>query len=117
LTIPLFSGLETVSKTRSQSFNVAAREKDRMQALRDLAAEFKSLGTKWTELNELSTINEKRLESAKKYYELTLSEYRRGIKNSPDLVGATERWFESQKRKFEIKKELEEIRVKLAGFY
>jgi outer membrane protein len=117
LTIPLFSGFDTVSKTRAQTFNVAAREKDRAQALRDHAAEFKTLQTKWTELNELSVINEKRLESAKKYYELTLSEYRRGIKNSPDLVGATERWFESQKRKFEIKKDLEEIRVKLAGFY
>lgn len=67
--------------------------------------------------SDANLINEKRLVSAKKYYELTLSEYRRGIKNSPDLVDATERWFESKKKKYEIKKDLEVIRSKLAAFY
>lgn len=117
LTIPLFSGFDTLSKTRAQSFAVTAREKDRSQAEKNLAAEFASLQSKWQELSDLKTINEKRLESARKYYELTLSEYRRGVKNSPDLVGATERWFESQKRKFEIMKDLEEVRVKILAFY
>jgi hypothetical protein len=42
-----------------------------------------------------------------------VNEYKRGVKNSPDLVGATERWFSSQKRKYELLKELELAKIKL----
>jgi outer membrane protein len=73
--------------------------------------------SRYKELSDLALILEKRLQTSKKYYDLTLSEYRRGVKNSPDVVAATERWFETQRKQFEIKKELETLQVKLTGFY
>ena len=54
--------------------------------------------------------------SAEKYYDLTLAEYKRGVKNSPDIVGATERYFDSKKKKIEIQKELELVQLQLNNY-
>jgi outer membrane protein len=117
LTIPLFSGFDTASRTRAQTLNISAREKTLEQTARNVEAQLKTLSTKWSELVDLSVINEKRLMSAQKYYELTLSEYKRGVKNSPDVVSATDRWFASQKRKFELMRDLEDLRVQVQAVY
>ena len=42
----------------------------------------------------------------------TLDEYKRGIKNSPDLVGATDRLFLVKKKKYELLKDLEVLKLK-----
>ena len=53
------------------------------------------------------------MKNAQKYFELTLAEYRRGTKNSPDLVGATDRLFSTKKKTFELIKDLEILKTKL----
>jgi outer membrane protein len=116
LTIPIFSGLETQSKTRAQTFNVAAKEKEFTQSELTIEGQHKILGSQIKELLDLLRINDKRLKVSKKYYELTLGEYKRGVKNSPDVVAATERWFETQRRKFELLKELAILQAKINEF-
>lgn len=111
--IPLFSGLNTFYKNRSASSSIAARKANFSQSQLNATSTFNTLAEKIEELHDLYAINERKSETAKKYFEMTVSEYKRGIKNSPDLVGATERWFSTQKRKYEILKDLELTKVKL----
>jgi outer membrane protein len=113
LTIPLFSGFETYYKSKSAFSNESALEKMKHQKRNDVESEFNVLKTKMTELSSLFQINEKKLSSSQKYFDLTLAEYRRGVKNSPDLVSATERLFSAKKKKYEILKELEISKVKI----
>lgn len=113
LTIPLFSGFETSYKSRSAFLNVSAAEKNKLQRRIDIESEFNILKVKVSELVSLYRINEQKILSSQKYFELTLAEYKRGVKNSPDLVGATERMFSAKKKKYEILKELEIAKVKI----
>ena len=113
LTIPLFSGLETFNKTKSANFQITSAEKNKDQKIIDLQADIIILKKKAAELSQLYKINEFRLVNSQKYFDLTLAEYRRGIKNSPDLVTATDRLFSSKKRKYEILKELELLKLKI----
>ena len=113
LTIPLFSGFESHYKTKAATFNRAAKDKIRMQTDLNVQSEFAILTEKMKETFDLLSINERKRTSAKKYFDMTLGEYRRGIKNSPDLVGATERLFDSEKQKYELQKDLEVLSTKL----
>ena len=113
ITIPLFSGLDTYYKVKSSNLNISANEKLLNQKRLDVESEFSVLKNKIVELAKLFKINEQKLENSQKYFELTLGEYRRGIKNSPDLVGATERLFSSKKKQVEILKELEILKIQI----
>lgn len=113
LTLPLFSGFDTFNKTKSAGFQVASAEKLKIQKTNDVQSDFNILKNKAIELTELYKINESKLVNSQKYFDLTLGEYKRGIKNSPDLVTATDRLFSSKKKKYEILKELELLKVKI----
>lgn len=113
LTIPLFSGFDTYYKNRAASANITANKARAKQSNLNAASLFETLSEKMKELNDLYAINERKSGTAKKYFEMTVGEYKRGIKNSPDLVGATERWFSAQKRKYELLKDLELTKVKI----
>jgi len=115
LTIPLFSGFETYNRSKSAFLNTSAAERIKAQRRNDVESEFNILKTKVSELSSLYGINEKKILSSQKYFDLTLAEYRRGVKNSPDLVSATERLFFAKKKKYEILKELEISKVKIAN--
>jgi outer membrane protein TolC len=116
VTIPLFSGLDTHYKTKSATLLIQAAEKLKFQKRNDVQSDIGISKTKLTELKWLFDLNEQKLISAQKYFDLTLSEYKRGIKNSPDLVGSTERLFSSKKKKVEILKELELINAKFQNY-
>lgn len=45
---------------------------------------------------------EKNIERAEKYYRLTQSEYQRGVKNSPDVLGASEKLLETRLKRLEM---------------
>jgi outer membrane protein TolC len=113
LTIPIFTGFDTVGKNQALVSQVSSREKEKRQARIEFETELKNLSSEYNELFDLYEINEKRLVRAEKYYKITLSEYGRGIKNSPDLVGATEGLFSTRSRKIELLKDLAILRAKL----
>lgn len=111
--IPLFTGFEYAHKKKSALYSSLAAKAQAQQAEISGSSDFHILLSKQGALLNLSKINERRLETSKRYFDLTVGEYKRGIKNSPDLVNATERWFSSQKRKYELLKELEIVRAKI----
>lgn len=53
-------------------------------------------------LHEQVRDSEANIARAEKYYRLTQSEYSRGVKNSPDVLGASERLFETKVKRIEI---------------
>lgn len=61
-----------------------------------------------SEMNELKFLHslvheaDENIKRAGRYYQLTQSEYGRGVKNSPDVLGAADKVFEARKRKLEI---------------
>lgn len=116
ITIPLFSGFDTYHKRKAAVASLAAKEHDKSQVILNIKSQFEQLKSRAKELVELYQIIDKKLVSSEKYYNLTLSEYKRGVKNSPDLVGATERYFDSKKKKIEIQKELELVQVQLNNY-
>lgn len=116
LTIPLFSGLDSYWKRKASIANAGAKELNKTQTQLNTKALFERLNTKFTELMDLYQIYQKKAVSSEKYYNLTLAEYKRGVKNSPDLVGATERYFDAKKKSIEIQKEIELLYVQLDQF-
>lgn len=60
------------------------------------------------ELSELRLLHdqvhdaEENIQRAEKYYKLTQSEYTRGVKNSPDVLGASDKLFEMKHKRLEI---------------
>lgn len=107
LTIPLFSGLSTVSSSQSKAFEISSIDSNLSQLALNLRSEIQNLETQYDEFKDLLVINERRLGRAEQYYDLTLSEYKRGVKNSPDLVTATERLFESKRLDVDLKNRLQ----------
>ncbi len=116
LTIPLFSGFDTYYRARSAALVVESAERLKLQKRYETDSRFSTLKTKSAELSALYEINEKKSLFSQKYFDLTLGEYKRGIKNSPDLVGATDRLFSAKKRKFELLNDLENLKIQMETF-
>ncbi len=114
LTMPIFSGFDTHFRTRAAQALVTSSEALKRNKENDLKGEIQNYKTKFLELSQLHEINDKKMRILQRYFDLTLGEYKRGIKNSPDLVGATERLFSTKKKKFELLKDLELLRMKLS---
>ena len=117
LTIPLFSGFETFYKTKAANFKINQSEKEQLQIQYDVTAEYNILKQKKYELADLFQINEIKLQQLQKYFNLTVSEYKKGLKNSPDVVSATERFFSAKKKRYEILKQIELTQVKIENLF
>jgi outer membrane protein len=50
---------------------------------------------------------------AERYYKLTQSEYARGVKNSPDVLGASEKLFDSRLKRIELIREFQVAKAHL----
>ncbi len=104
--LPLFSGFEDYNALKSANAKTAASQIVFDQKNISLAAELDSLLAEIKALNVRLDLEEKNLERSEKYYKLTLDEYRRGIKNSPDMVGASERLLDARLRNLEYRRDL-----------
>lgn len=107
ITIPLFQGFSSNSKIQQASISGAQQERVARQL---------EIDTRINRDLELKKINlakkilaslERSLSQSIKYRDLTIGEYRRGIKNSPDLISASDKKFEIERKKlaayFELK--------------
>lgn len=113
VTVPIFSGLETMNETKAARATVAAKDIAISQKNLSLAAETENLFSKLETLTERLNLEEKNLSKSEEYYKITLSEYRRGVKNSPDMVGASERLLDARIRNLEYRKDyyLTELKI------
>lgn len=73
-----------------------------------------NLEVEWVELKLLHDQvheAEENIERAKKYYQITQQEYSRGAKNSPDVLGASEKLFELELKRLEIIRDFQTSRA------
>lgn len=106
LNIPLFAGFEDYNAVKSISAKIAASQIAFDQKSISLSAELDTTIAEIKALNSRLDLEEKNLERSEKYYKLTLDEYRRGIKNSPDMVAASERLLEARIRNLQYRRDL-----------
>lgn len=111
--VPLFSGFEDYNSVKSVSAKVASSQMAIDQKSISLNTELDSSLAEIKALNARLDLEEKNLERSEKYYKLTLDEYRRGVKNSPDMVGASERLLEARIRNLEYRRDLMLARAKI----
>lgn len=111
--LPLFSGFEDYNAVKSANAKTVASQIAVDQKNISLAAELDFLLAEIKALNVRLDLEEKNLERSEKYYKLTLDEYRRGIKNSPDMVGASERLLDARIRNLEYRRDLMLARAKI----
>lgn len=113
LTIPLFSGLETKYQTGSAKSSVAAKNAFLSRKSLSIYSEAENLFTQISTLTDRLNLEEKNLTRSEEYYKVTLSEYKRGVKNSPDMVGASERLLDARLRNLEFRKDYYLTKLKI----
>jgi len=111
--LPLFSGFEDYNSVKSNSAKVAASQLSIAQKNIALTAELDATLAEIKALNSRLDLEEKNLERSEKYYKLTLDEYKRGVKNSPDMVGASERLLDARIRNLEYRRDLMLAKAKI----
>jgi outer membrane protein TolC len=106
LTIPLFNGLNTKYEIQQTVNDKLIKERN----LRNFQSNINSLidlESKKIKLTESLLKNqEESLLKAIKFYDQTINEYRRGIKNSADLISSSDRILELKRKIIELKKEI-----------
>ncbi|MBK7961789.1 MAG: TolC family protein [Bdellovibrionales bacterium] len=113
ISVPLFSGLETLNETRAARSSVAAKEASATRKTLTGQADAENLLSQLTTISERINLEEKNLSKSEEYYKITLGEYRRGVKNSPDMVGASERLLEAKIRNLEYRKDFYLTKLKI----
>lgn len=113
LSVPLFSGLETMNQTKSARSAVVARDAAASRKGLTVVAETENLFYQLSILTDRLNLEEKNLSKSEEYYKITLGEYRRGVKNSPDMVGASERLLEARIRNLEYRKDYYLTKLKI----
>jgi outer membrane protein TolC len=106
VSVPIFSGLSTSHRVDSVAAAGRSRaieaEYEKAHLVEDLDALVATINTvqKRLDLEELN------LQKSRDYYATTLQEYRRGLKNSPDMVVASERVLDAKIRNLEFRRDL-----------
>ncbi len=114
ISIPLFSGFDSYYGRRAQAREVAKLDARGSKIRQQVKTQVESAFARVKAVEARVDLEEKNIERAKQYYNITLSEYKRGVKNSPDLAGAAERLFDSRLRILEFRKEFYLARIALA---
>lgn len=97
------SGYEATALAKESSAARALAEYQRKEIEAHLAGEMASLKFLHDQVHEA----EENIKRAESYYQITQSEYGRGVKNSPDVLGAAEKLFGMRHKRLEIIKEFQ----------
>lgn len=112
--IPLFSGLNSYYGRNIQALEVERLDVRDFKIRKNIKTQIESAYARIKAIETRVDLEEKNLERAQQYYKITLSEYQRGVKNSPDLAGAAERLSDSKLRALELRKEFHLANLRLA---
>lgn len=102
ITMNLFEGLSGRSEAVALAREAEAAKLEAKYTEREVVAHIHG------EIEELKFLHdqvheaEENIQRAEKYYRLTRSEYSRGVKNSPDMLGATEKLINMRQKRLEI---------------
>ena len=105
MSLTLFNKGESLRKQKYESLISEAQQLRLSQSKRESEAELE-IALKSIEKNQrLMQGAETSAASSKRYLTQTLSEYSRGVKNSPDVSAATDKYIEAQSRHLQIQKD------------
>jgi outer membrane protein len=105
INIPLSSGLITKEQLKQSEGDIDQKNREVEKRGLALLAK-KELDMKKIELSKkLLTLLENSLQKVQKYKELTISDYKRGIKNSSDLLSASDKMLETERKILQARSE------------
>jgi outer membrane protein len=111
--LPLFSGLSTKNSAQAAS-SLVEREDIRLSQKRlEVRSAAENAIQRIKSVQERLDLEERTLTRSEEYYKLTLGEYRRGVKNSPDMVGAAERLVDARRRNLQFRKEYQLAKLEI----
>lgn len=113
--LPLFSGLSTVNGYQAAVSSAAESESSLQRSQLSASAAASRLFSRLKSIRDRLDLEEKTLARSEEYYKITVGEYRRGVKNSPDMVGATERLFEARLRNLQYRRDFNLTRLEIEG--
>jgi outer membrane protein TolC len=114
VSLPLFSGLNSYYGRKAQYQEVAKLDARGVRIRQEVKAQVQTAFSRLRALETRIELEKTNIDRAERYYDITLSEYKRGVKNSPDLAGAAERFFGARLRVLELKRDSQQARLALA---
>ncbi len=109
----LFSGMSSYYTSKATSLESDSQTFEKKNTYLEIKKDLSNLATSRANLLKIKDIVKQRLTFTQKYYEMTLSEYKRGVKNSPDLQTATTSLYEAKRRMIEIDRDLSIVNSKI----
>lgn len=113
VTIPLFSGTSTLRDYQSKSAEAQRAQLRYTQEELKMRNALKSILDLINRLKAKFEGEQANVGTAEAYYKAVISEYRRGVKNSPDVASATDKLFGAKERLFETRRELSAVYLEL----
>lgn len=113
LTLNVFDGWQSRTQGRGMALQAEGYENQKAQTARELRAQFEGAKQELNLTHELIHASEKSVEQAKQYLLRTQSEYARGVKNSPDVFSATEKYIDMKRRYADIRKDYQIAKTEL----
>ncbi len=108
----IFDGGEFFAESRSQAALARSLENKAKQSLRELSVEFENSKAELKQLSEQVSAASKDVEMSERFLGRILSEYSRGVKSSSEVLSASDRSFEFQKRFAELRRDYQISRAK-----
>jgi len=106
INIPLYTGRTTSFKSQQAILEASQKEREFRQTEIESQTTFHNEQKKIETLKTLLSSYEQIFSKAERYKNLTVSEYKRGIKNSPDVISASDKLLEATTKILETKSEL-----------
>ena len=113
LEIPLFDGGRKSSEQAIQESRLERSKQKLRKTKHDIEIDLAHKFEKFQNIHTLLDLSEKNLENAKRYFKNVLSEYKRGVKNSLDLVSARDRLYQFHIDVIKYKKEYQLTKLDL----
>lgn len=113
LSMKLFDGGNSQSESASNKLLAAGLTKQARQSANELTSRYQGAREALQLNHELIHDSEAIIQKGHKYMTRSLGEYRRGVKNSLDILNASQRFFELKKRYAELRKDYQLARTEL----
>lgn len=112
-TFELFDGFDGTAESKQKRYEALGRLAESKQTARELNAQVENARNELKVAHEIIHTSEKSLGIAKTYLDETLDEYKRGVKNSPDVLSALEKSLDLQLKFVELKLDYQLARTNL----
>jgi outer membrane protein len=115
ITLQLFDGLQSSREASSLSAQGEAYSSRAAQEARIARSRLRAAQEALKHEHELIHLAEERIKQGALYYKKTVSEYDRGVKNSPDVLGALQRQISFKRRYAELRRDYQDSKSELLG--